>query len=242
MDNTSFNPTIKMALRDGMTIGIGYLAISFAFGLMSSGYGFPVYESVMISAICLTSAGQLAALPIIFSLGSFVELIMTQVLINLRYSLMSISLSQRFDKSIRLRDKFYLSYAVTDEMFAVAIGKNRQLSKKYLASLIILPYSGWVLGTLLGAIAGNILPTVIVDALSVSMYAMFVAILVPAAKISRPILACVLSSVALSCLFKYTPVLNKLPNGFVIIIIALAVCIPLSLICPIKDEEVQTNA
>lgn len=229
----------KTGFRDGLPVGIGYFAISFAFGLMASGYGFSVLESVMISAFCLTSAGQLASLPIIATLGAYTELALTQLLINLRYSLMSITLSQRFDKDIRTGDKFYLAFALTDEIFAVAICKNQKITKKYLLSLLVLPYIGWVLGTLSGAIAGNILPDLIVTALSISMYAMFIAIIVPVIKISKPILACVLASITLSCLFKYVPVLNKVPSGFVIIIIALAVCIPLALLAPIPDDPAE---
>lgn len=236
MENSIISLNYKTGFRDGLPVGIGYFAISFAFGLMASGYGFPVIESVMISAFCLTSAGQLASLPIIGALGAYTELALTQFLINLRYSLMSISLSQRFDREIKTKDKLYLAFALTDEIFAVAICKGQRLTKKYLLSLLALPYIGWVLGTLSGAIAGNILPDLLVKALSVSMYAMFIAILVPVIKISKPILACVLSSVALSCLFKYAPVLNKVPGGFVIIIIALAVCIPLAILAPIKDD------
>ena len=236
MENSIISLNYKTGFRDGLPVGIGYFAISFAFGLMASGYGFPVIESVMISAFCLTSAGQLASLPIIGALGAYTELALTQFLINLRYSLMSISLSQRFDREIKTKDKLYLAFALTDEIFAVAICKGQRLTKKYLLSLLALPYIGWVLGTLSGAIAGNILPDLLVKALSVSMYAMFIAILVPVIKISKPILACVLSSISLSCLFKYVPVLSKVPSGFVIIIIALAVCIPLALLAPIKDD------
>jgi predicted branched-subunit amino acid permease len=195
----------------------------------------------MISAFCLTSAGQLSSLPIIAAVGAYTELALTQFLINIRYSLMSISLSQNFDRAIKTRDKLYLAFALTDEIFAVAICKGQKLTKKYLLSLLLFPYIGWVLGTLSGAIAGNILPDLLVKALSVSMYAMFIAILVPVIKISKPILACVLSSIALSCLFKYVPVLNKVPGGFVIIIIALAVCIPLALLAPVKDANADND-
>lgn len=237
MTEVKISQGFKMGIRDGTPIGIGYFAISFAFGLMASGYGFPIYESVLISAFCLTSAGQLAALPTMALGGSYLELIMTQALINIRYSLMSISLSQKFDKGIKTADKLYLANTVTDEMFAVAIGKVGKLSKKYLLGLFVLPYIGWVLGTLSGAVAGNVLPKILVDALSVSMYAMFVAILVPRAKASRPILIAVLSSIALSCVFYYTPYLKDIPSGFVIVIIALAVCVPLAALCPIKDDS-----
>ena len=237
MKNTNTLNNYKMGLRDGLPIGIGYIAISFAFGLMSISYGLSVMEAVMISAFNLTSAGQMAALPIIAGGGGLLELALTELLINLRYSLMSISLSQRFEKKISFLDKLYLSFALTDEIFAVAVGKKQTLGKKYLVSMIVLPYIGWTLGTLLGAVAGNILPEVIVTALSISMYAMFIAILVPAAKADRPILICILISIALSCLFKFTPFLNTVPNGFVIIISALIAAVALALIHPIKDED-----
>ena len=226
-----------MGLRDGMPICLGYVAISFAFGLMAAGAGLSVSEAVLISAFNLTSAGQLAALPIIASAGSLIELALTQLLINLRYSLMSISLSQRFDKSIKLIDRFYLAFVLTDEIFAAGIGKNQILGRKYLVSLLILPYIGWSLGTALGAIAGNILPEILVSALGISMYAMFVAILVPVAKDSRPILITVLASIVLSVAFEYIPYLSSIPDGFVIIIVALTVSVTLAILFPIPDED-----
>ena len=232
----------KMGFHDGLPICLGYFAISFAFGLTAVSYGIPIFETVMISAFNLTSAGQLAALPIIASAGSYVELCLTQLLINLRYSLMSISLSQKFDSKIRTRDKLYLAFALTDEMFAVSVGRPEKLSRRYILSLLLLPFLGWTLGTLCGTVAGNILPAIIVTALGVSMYAMFIAIVVPAAKKSRPILIVVLFSMALSIAFKYIPVLNKVPGGFVIIISALISSIAVSVLFPIDDGEVTDNA
>lgn len=232
----------KIGLRDGIPICLGYMAISFAFGIMASSYGMPILETVMISAFNLTSAGQLAALPIIASGGSYLELCLTQLLINLRYSLMSISISQKFDSSIKMRDKLYLSLTLTDEMFAVGIGRPERLGKRYLLSLLLLPYVGWTMGTLLGAIAGNILPKVIVSALGISMYAMFIAIVVPAAKKSLPILVTALISIAFSSAFKYVPVLNKVPAGFVIIISATVTSVIAALFFPIRDGEVTDNA
>ena len=232
-----------MGLRDGLPVSLGYLSISFAFGLMATSYGLPVYEAVLISMFNLTSAGQLAALPIIASGGSLIELALTQLLINLRYSLMSISLSQRFDKEIRIRDRLYLSLTLTDEIFAVSIGKNSMLGKKYLLSLVVLPYIGWALGTLLGAVAGNVLPEILATALGVSMYAMFIAILVPAAKASLPVAITVLLSVAVSCLFEYLPALGAIPEGFVIIISAAAVSVLMAILFPLdKNEESEEGA
>ena len=226
-----------MGLRDSLPIAFGYLTVSFAFGILASSYGFSISEAVIISLFNLTSAGQLAALPIISGGGGFIELAMTELLINLRYSLMSISLSQRFDKKIKAQDKLYLAFTLTDEIFAVAIGKRQTLGKKFLVSLVILPILGWTLGTFIGALAGNFLPPILTDTLGVSMYAMFIAILVPVVKKERPILICVLASIALSCLFRFVPMLNGVPDGFVIIICALTVSIALAILFPISTED-----
>ena len=223
-------------IKDGIPIGLGYLSVSFAFGIFAVESGLTIWQTLLISMLNVTSAGQLAGVPIIAGGGTLAELAVSQLVINSRYSLMSVSLSQKLSRKVKLYERFIIAFGNTDEIFAVAICKGQRLTKKYLLSLLALPYIGWVLGTLSGAIAGNILPDILVKALSVSMYAMFIAILVPVIKISKPILACVLSSVSLSCLFKYVPVLNKVPGGFVIIIIALAVCIPLALLAPIKDD------
>lgn len=235
--NTETLNNHKMGIRDSLPIAFGYLTVSFAFGILASSYGFSISEAVLISMLNLTSAGQLAALPIISGGGGYIELAMTELLINLRYSLMSISLSQRFDKKIKARDKFYLAFTLTDEIFAVAIGKRRTLGKKFLISLVILPLIGWTLGTFIGALAGNFLPPILTNTLGVSMYAMFIAILVPVIKKERPILICVLASIVLSCLFKFVPVLNLVPDGFVIIICALSVSVVLALLFPISTED-----
>lgn len=235
--NTETLNNHKMGIRDSLPIAFGYLTVSFAFGILASSYGFSISEAVIISLFNLTSAGQLAALPIISGGGGYIELAMTELLINLRYSLMSIALSQRFDKKIKARDKFYLAFTLTDEIFAVAIGKRRTLGKKFLISLVILPIIGWTLGTFIGALAGNFLPPILTNTLGVSMYAMFIAILVPVIKKERPILICVLASVILSCLFKFVPFLNSVPDGFVIIICALSVSVVLALLFPISTED-----
>ena len=229
--------TVKIALRDGLPIGLGYFAVSFAFGIMAVGSGLSVYEALLISMLNMTSAGQLAALPIIAGGGSLLELALTQLVINSRYSLMSVSLSQNLHNEIRVRDRFIHAFNLTDEMFAVAIGKEEPVGRKYLLSLLILPYLGWTLGTLIGAIAGNILPAVVVSALGVSMYAMFIAIVVPVARDSRPIALLTLISVGLSALFYYLPALQVIPDGFVIIIIAIACSTIFALVAPIKDED-----
>ena len=237
MNNSIENKSFRMGVRDGMPICLGYLSVSFAFGIFATGLGLSVWEALLISMFNLTSAGQLAAVPIIAGAGSFIELAMTQLVINLRYSLMSVSLSQRMGESVRVRDRFLIAFANTDEVFAVASGKGTMLGRKYMFGLIVPPFLGWSLGTLLGAVCGNILPALIISALGIAIYAMFVAIVVPVMKKDLKTALAVVCAIALSCLFKYAPVLNKVPSGFVIIICAVAVSALFALIAPIPEDE-----
>ncbi|MEE0970022.1 MAG: AzlC family ABC transporter permease [Clostridia bacterium] len=176
------NNSFKMGLRDGIPIFLGYLSVSFAFGITAMTMGLTIIEALLISMTNLTSAGQLAGLPIIAGSGSLIELAVTQLVINLRYSLMSVSLSQKLGESVKMRHRFLIAFGNTDEIFAVSTSKPEMLGRKYFFGLILMPYIGWSSGTLLGAVAGNILPQAVISALGIAIYGMFIAILVPAAK------------------------------------------------------------
>ncbi len=238
LENNSF----AMGIRDGIPICLGYLSVSFAFGISAVSMGLSVLEAVMISMFNVTSAGQLAGLPIIASLGSYIELALSQLIINLRYSLMSVSLSQRFSPSVKFIDRFPIAFVNTDEVFAVACGKELPVGRKYMYGLILMPFLGWTAGTLIGAAAGNILPAIIISALGIAIYGMFVAIVVPAVKAERSTALCVLMSLVLSCIFYYTPVLKNVPSGFVIIICAVLASTLFAIVAPIPDGEVAENA
>lgn len=233
--------SFSRGLRDGIPICLGYLSVAFAFGIFTVGHGLTIWEAVMISMTNVTSAGQLAAVSIIAGGGSLFELALTQFVINMRYSLMSVSLSQRLSKSVRLLDRFLISFVNTDEVFAVAISKNAPLGRKYLYGLTLTPYLGWSAGTLLGSAAGNLLPATVVSALGIAIYGMFIAIIVPPAKKSLPTLLCVLSAIALSSAFKFIPALSKVPSGFAIIICAVAASVLFALAAPVKSEEVSAD-
>ena len=179
-------------VRDGLPICLGYLSVSFAFGIAAVGLGLSLPEAVLISMCNVTSAGQLAGAPIIAAFGSLVELVLTQLVINLRYALMSVSLSQRLGETVRFRDRFWIGFCVTDEIFGVSSAKEGAVGRLYMAGLILTPFLGWTAGTLLGAAAGHILPQMLISALGVAIYGMFVAIVVPPAKEEKPVLAAVL--------------------------------------------------
>ena len=232
-------------IRDGIPICLGYLSVSFAFGIFAVDCGLNIWEALLISMSCVTSAGQLAGVPIIATGGSFLELAATQLIINLRYSLMSVSLSQKLGKSVKMADRFAISFVNTDEVFAVSSGKSEAVGKKYMYGLILTPYFGWSIGTLLGAVAGNILPAIVISALGIAIYGMFVAIVIPQAKREKSVALCVSVAIALSCIFSYVPGLNSVSSGFVIIICSVFASALFALVAPLppenNPEEVSVN-
>ena len=224
-------------IRDGLPIGLGYLSVSFAFGILVVSSGLPVWLGVVMSMTNITSAGQFAGLSIIASGASYLEMALTQLVINMRYALMSLSLSQRLDKSVTMLDRMIIAFCNTDEVFAVAAAQKGEVGRWYLYGLICLPYAGWALGTLLGAVASGILPDGIISALGIALYGMFIAIIIPPAKYYRSVLWVLLISIFLSCVFRYVPVFHQLSSGFVIIICAVVASVAGALLFPLKEAE-----
>ncbi|MGN1113894.1 MAG: AzlC family ABC transporter permease [Oscillospiraceae bacterium] len=229
-------------LKDGIPIALGYLSVSFGFGIMAVQDGISPFWAVIISLTNVTSAGQVAGISLIAAGGTYIEMAVTQLVINLRYALMSLSLSQKLDKKFTLLSRLAVSFGITDEIFAVASGRPEEVSKEYMGGLISLPVMGWVLGTLLGGVAGEILPAKINAALGIAIYGMFIAIVVPAVKKSKGALIVVLISVILSCCLKYIPVINKVSSGFAIIICAIVGSLVGAVFFPVNvDEQAVTE-
>ena len=233
--------SFKKGIKAGLPICIGYFPVSFAFGIFSVENGLSILQAVLISLTNLTSAGQLAAVPIMVGGGTIIELILSQLVINSRYSLMSISLSQKLGKSVKLADRFLIAFGNTDEIFAVASSNKDKVGKKYMLGLILTPVIGWVSGTLTGAVAGNILPDVVTSALGVAIYGMFIAIVVPVIKEEKATALCVATAIVLSCIFYYAPVLKEIPTGFTVIICAVIASALFAFIKPITVEEIKNE-
>jgi 4-azaleucine resistance transporter AzlC len=229
----------KKGIKAGLPICIGYFPVSFAFGIFSVENGLSILQAVLISLTNLTSAGQLAAVPIMVGGGTIIELILSQLVINSRYSLMSISLSQKLGKSVKLADRFLIAFGNTDEIFAVASSNKDKVGKKYMLGLILTPVIGWVTGTLTGAVAGNILPRIVTSALGVAIYGMFIAIVVPVIKEEKATALCVATAIVLSCIFYYAPVLKEIPTGFTVIICAVISSALFAFIKPVTVEEIK---
>ena len=222
--------------RDGIPIALGYLSVSFTFGMMAVSYGLPASWAVLISLTNLTSAGQFAGLSLICSGAPYFEMALTQLVINLRYALMSLSLSQKLDSSMGLLHRMIIAFGNTDEVFAVASAKKGEVGRRYLYGLITAPYFGWAAGTLIGDVVGSLLPEVLRSALGIAIYGMFIAIIIPPAKTSRPILLTIIISVVLSCIIRYLPVFGNISGGFSIIICAAFSAAVGALLFPVKEE------
>lgn len=227
----------RQGLHDGLPICFGYLSVAFAFGIFSTGSGLTLLETLLISMTNVTSAGQLAGVPIIAAGGSLAELALAQLVINLRYALMSVSLSQKLAPDVRLGDRFVIAFVNTDEVYAVAASRPGSVGRGYMYGLIIPPFLGWSTGTLIGCIAGSLLPEMIVNALGIAIYGMFIAIVLPPARKSAPVAFCAVIAAAISCAFKFIPVLSGVSGGFVIIIAGVASAVIMAAIAPIKDGQ-----
>lgn len=210
--------TFGQGLRDGLPIGFGYLSVSFGFGLSVVAAGLPALVALIISMANETSAGQLAGLTIMLASGTLLEMALTQLVINIRYSLMAISLSQRLDQSFSTPWRLLLSFSITDEIFAVASTKEKRVGVHYFAGLSTAPYVGWALGTLLGALAGTLLPDIVRNALGLILYGMFISIIIPPARRERGVLFAVCLSIGLSCILYYVPLFDAISGGFALII------------------------
>lgn len=208
----------KQGIKDGIPIALGYLSVSFTFGLMAAEAGVSWWQAVIISAVNLTSAGQFAGLDIMIAGGTCIEMALTQLVINLRYALMSLSLSQKLDKKFGTGSRLVLGFFMTDEIFGVAACRKRKVSRSYFLGLGMLPMVGWTLGTLGGAVLGGILPPMLQSALGVAIYGMFLAIIVPQARDDMRYLKVIVIAAVLACAFHYLPGLNRISSGFAIIL------------------------
>lgn len=224
-------------MRDGIPIALGYLSVSFTFGMKAVADGLFWWEALLISMSNLTSAGQFAGLSVMSAGGSLVEMGMTQLVINMRYALMSLSLTQKLDRGFGRAKRWLCGFGMTDEIFAVASSGAGAVSASYMAGLIITPFIGWSAGTVIGAAAGSVLPSAVRSALSVAIYGMFIAIFVPPMKKNRAVAAVVAIGVVLSCLFRFLPLLREISAGFAIIICAVAAAAVGAVLFPVEDKE-----
>jgi len=226
----------KRGLKSGIPIGIGYLSVSFTFGILAVSYGFQWWQAVIISMTTLTSAGQLAGIKIMVNPAQYIDMIVSQLTINVRYSFMSVSLAQKTTEEFSGIKRWLLGFFMTDEIFAVAVTQN-EVSSKFFMGLSVMPYFGWALGTLAGSLIGNVLPENIMNALCIAIYGMFIAIIAPIAKSSKSLLLIVALAVGLSCAFYYIPMLQSVSSGISVSICAIIAAAVGAIFFPVKEEQ-----
>lgn len=228
----------KTGVHTGLPVGLGYFSVSFGFGAMAVAQGLKALDATLISASNLTSAGQFAGLTLIVAVGTLWEMIVTQIVINSRYSLMSLALSQRMGEKIGFFPRLFIAFFNTDEIFALAMARKQPLTVPFMLGLGTLPFFGWTGGTLMGALAGSVLPQDIRAALGVMLYGMFIAIVVPPAKQEKPVFITLLLALTFSCLFAWVPALKTVSAGISIVICTVAAAAIAAVLFPTEDEEV----
>ena len=229
------NKLFFKGLRDGIPISLGYLSVSFGFGILCINLGLSVATAVGISLTNLTSAGQVAGVGIIAAGGSLLEMVLTQLVINVRYSLFGIALSQKLDSSFTTPHRIAASFGITDEIFAVCYAQEGKVKPVYMYGVILVSVLGWIGGTFLGAALGQVLPESISAAMGIMLYSMFLAIFIPPAKKERGVLMAVIAAALFSLLFAY--VLTFVSGGFAVIISAIASAALCAVLFPVAEEE-----
>ncbi len=232
--------SFRRGIHDGIPIGLGYLAVAFSFGMLAAAGGLSVGQATLLSLLNLTSAGQAAGLNLIIAGSSYLEMALTQLTINLRYCLMSFSVSQKLERDIAPWHRYLVAYGITDEIFGVTASQKGKVSPWYTYGVMAMAVPGWTLGTALGAVSGSLLPSFMTSALGIALYGMFVAVIIPPARENRAVLAVVLGAMAMSTLFRVIPPLKQVSAGFVIIIVTVATAGIAAAVCPVAGENGKT--
>lgn len=235
------NNDFKTGVKHGIPICLGYIPVSFTFGLMAVSAGIPKWTAILISLTNLTSAGQFAGITLISAGSAYFELGLTVFIINLRYMLMSLSISQKIDTKINTLQRMLFSFGITDETYVVSSLQPKKLSSSYMFGLISLPILGWNLGTILGVFISDLLPVTLQNAMGIALYGMFIALIIPPARKERKVLIIIAIAVTIMCLFRYVPIFSGISNGFRIIISSVAAAAAGAYFFPNKpaEEEIQ---
>lgn len=228
-------------MRDAVPIALGYLAVSFTLGIAAKNVGIGALQATLMSFTNSTSAGEFAALTAIAGGATYLELALMQFVINLRYMLMSCSLSQKIDPEFSVIHRFLMGFGVTDEIFGISIARGGKLNPFYTYGAMSLAIPAWSLGTFLGVVLGNVLPGGVVSALSVALYGMFLAIIIPPARDNKIIAGLVIVSMAASFLFAKLPVVRDISSGMRVIILTVMIAGAAAVLFPIQIQEEQAD-
>lgn len=236
MNIRSNHSWFKKGIRDGIPIALGYLAVSFTLGIAAGNAGMASVPAAFMSLTNLTSAGEFAALGLMTAGAAYMEMAGTQLIINLRYLLMSCALSQKLSPKMPFYHRLLMAYGITDEIFGIAAGAGEVLNPFYIYGALSVAVPGWTLGTWLGVFSGDVLPGRVLSALNVAIYGMFIAIIVPPARKERILAVIIAISMGASLLFTCLPLTSRIPSGMRIIILTVLIAGAGAVLCPIEEN------
>ena len=226
----------KRGMKAGLPICFGYLSVSFSFGIIAVLTGLTWWQAVIVSMTNVTSAGQLAGVSIMVNPMQYFAMFLSQLTINVRYSFMSVSLSQKTHEKFSGIYRWLLGFFMTDEIFGVAV-KEKEVTRGFFFGMGVVAYIGWATGTALGAILGDVLPARLLSALGIALYAMFVAIVVPEMKEHKSVVVVVILAIVFSCAFRYIPALSNVSGGISISICAIVAAVICALVFPVPTSD-----
>lgn len=232
---------LREGFRDGIPIGLGYFVVAFSLGIAARDAGLTPWEGFVASLLNNASAGEYAAFTLMAAQASYVEMAVVTLITNARYLLMSTALSQRFSPTTGTLHRVLVGFDVTDELFGIAIARPGWVDPFYSYGAFVPALSGWSTGTALGIIMGNILPSRAVSALSVALFGMFLAIIIPPARENRVVLGCVAVSFAASLLFTVAPLFASWSAGTRTIVLTVAISSAAALLFPVSDDELTAE-
>ena len=223
-------------MRDGIPIATGYFAVSFTLGIAAKNAGFTPLQAMVVSMTNNASAGEYAGFTLISQNAGYLELVLMMLVANARYLLMSCALSQKLDPQTPLLHRLLIGYDVTDEIFGICINSSGKLNPFYAYGAFSVAIPGWAIGTYLGVLMGNVLPANVVSALSVGLYGMFIAIIIPPARKNKLLAGLIVVSMILSLLFTILPLLSEIPSGTTTLILTIVISAVAAILFPVKEE------
>ncbi len=224
----------KKGLKDGIPIGLGYFAVAFTLGIMAEKSGLTPFQAMLTAALTNASAGGFAGFELMGTNAPYWQMALMQLIVNARYLLMSCALSQKIAPSTPLIHRGIIAFDVTDEIFGISIAQKGYLNPFYNYGAMSVAIPCWALGTFFGVIMGNILPIRLVSALSVGLYGMFLAIIIPPAKQNKVVAGTIVASFVLSYVFTF---IKAIPSGLRVIILTVVISLIAAMLFPVKEEE-----
>lgn len=237
MNNDLHARNFRQGMKDGIPIGLGYFAVAFTLGIAAKNAGLTAFQAGLNSFLIHASAGEYAGITMIAANAGYLEAAIMELVANARYLLMSCALSQKFTERDGLGHRLLVGFGITDEIFAISAAFPGHLDPVYPYGAMLVAIPGWACGTMLGVTLGNILPLRLVSALSVGLYGMFLAIIVPPARQNKVVAGVVLLSMALSFAVNRIAWFDFISSGMKIILLTVVISAAAAALFPVDEEQ-----